>query len=121
MSIMKNHKRGRPVEYTGGTEQLTATVPKELLKEFKARIKDLGNSNLSKMVTDALRLWMSSRSVLGSASTAVLVELPLNIRQTLALEASSTGVSLGNLLRMIALDHVKAGTQKLLKDVRKAL
>lgn len=118
---MKNHKLGRPIEYAEGTKKLTATIPTELYAEFERRMKDLGQKNLSRMVTDALRVWISSRSALGSLSTAVLVELPLKLREFLSEEASSLDVSLGALLTDIAADHMKNGTKKLLKAVKKAL
>lgn len=60
----KKNRRGRPIEYAGGTKSLSATIPTEVYDEFCRRMKDLGQKNLSRMVTDALRVWISSRSTL---------------------------------------------------------
>jgi metal-responsive CopG/Arc/MetJ family transcriptional regulator len=100
-------KLGRPIEYRGGLSRLTATVPKELLDEFERRWRDLGSDNLSRGVVDALRCWVSSRSMLGTASTAVLVELPLEVRKALSQVAASKGHTLGTLMAEIATAYAK--------------
>lgn len=107
MKKKTNHKLGRPVEYKGGSTQLSATVPIELLKEFERRWRDLGSDNLSRGVVDALRVWISSRSALGSTSTAVLIELPMEVRKALSDDAASKGITLGALMADLAMAYAK--------------